>query len=51
MIVPIDIGQEAVRQHNALRFADFLDAMPPPNTAAPELDMEAVNQLVHELRP
>ena len=50
VIVPIEIGQEAVRQHNSLRFADFLDAMPPPIAAAPELDMEAVNQLVHELR-
>ncbi len=51
MIVPIAIGEEAVRQHNALRFADFLDAIPAPAPAAPEITMDEVNALVHQLRP
>jgi antitoxin (DNA-binding transcriptional repressor) of toxin-antitoxin stability system len=51
MMVPLDIGQEAVRISNAARFADFLDAMPAPNSAAPALSLEDVNRLVHEVRP
>ena len=51
MIVPIAIGEEAVRQHNALRFADFLDAMPEPALDAPEITIDEVNTMVHALRP
>jgi prevent-host-death family protein len=51
MIVPLSIGEEAVRQHNASRFAEFLDVMPAPNPQAPTLNLKEVNQLVHETRP
>ena len=50
MIVPYEIGQEAVRAHNAARFADFMAQMPPAKPDAPELTEADINRLVHELR-
>ena len=48
MMVPIDIGEEAVRQFNARRLAQWLADVPPAPADAP--DMAEVNQLVHEMR-
>ena len=51
MILPVELGQEAVRYHNANRFAALLEAMPPAHADAPNLTMDELNTLVHELRP
>ena len=50
MIVPFEIGQEAVRVHSGARFADFLAAMPPTKAGAPDLSEADINRIVHELR-
>jgi hypothetical protein len=44
-MVPMDIGQQAVRISNAACFADFLDSMPAPNSAAPALSLKDVNRI------
>ena len=50
MIVPMDVGAEAVRMYNASRFAEFLSAMPPPKAGAPELTQDDITRMVHESR-
>lgn len=45
MIVPLELGQEAARYHNARHFAAFLNAMPPAHADAPNLTMEELNAL------
>ena len=50
MIVPFEIGQEAVRLHSASRLADFLAAMPPAKAGAPQLSEADINRIIHELR-
>lgn len=50
MLVPFEIGQEAVRLHNATRFSEFLKSMSPAKPDAPDLTDEEINRLVHELR-
>jgi antitoxin (DNA-binding transcriptional repressor) of toxin-antitoxin stability system len=51
MILPYGLATEALREYNARRLAQFMDAMPPANPAAPALTPEEFSQLVHELRP
>ena len=51
MMVPMEIGREAVRLFNAQRFSSFLRELPPPNPDAEALTVEDINRLVHELRP
>lgn len=51
MVVPMEIGREAVRLYQAGRFSELLRNMPAPRSDAPELSLEDVNRLVHELRP
>lgn len=51
MILPFGLATEALRDYNARRLSQFMDAMPGANADAPALTLEQVNQLVHELRP
>ena len=51
MILPYGLGEAALREYNAARFAKFMDAMPPAKAGAPELTQAEFNDLVHELRP
>ena len=51
MILPYAMGEEALRTQSARRFVTFLDSFPPVNSTAPDLTLEQINQLVHELRP
>lgn len=50
MILPFLVGEEALRHVSARRFVNFLDVLPPANATAPDLTMDEINQLVHELR-
>jgi len=51
LILPYDVGSDALRQYNARRMAQFMDALPPANPNAPELTNDELTQLIHELRP
>lgn len=51
MILPYGLAAEALRDYNARKLAQFMDAMPSANSDAPNLSIEQINQLVHELRP
>lgn len=50
MILPYGLATEALREHNARRLVQFMDAMQPANPDVPELTEEQINDLVHELR-
>lgn len=50
MILPYGLATEALREYNAKRLVQFMDAMSPAKADAPELTPEEINQLVHELR-
>ena len=50
MILPFEIGQEAVLALSAAHFADLLAALPPAKAGAPELSEADINRIVHELR-
>jgi hypothetical protein len=41
----------ALREYNARRMVQFMDAMSPAKSDAPKLTEEEFNALVHELRP
>ncbi len=51
MILPYSMAAEALRDYKARKLVQFMDAMPPANQDAPELTLEQINALVHELRP
>jgi prevent-host-death family protein len=51
LILPYAIGSDALRQYNARRMAQFMDALPPSNPNAPELTDDELTKLIHELRP
>jgi antitoxin (DNA-binding transcriptional repressor) of toxin-antitoxin stability system len=51
MILPYILAAEALKEYNARRLIGFMDAMPPAHPDAPELTLEEINDLVHELRP
>ena len=51
MILPYDTAFEALREYNARRLVQFMDSMPKTNPDAPELSLEQMNTVVHELRP
>ena len=51
MILPYGLAAEALRDYNARKLAQFMDAMPSANSDAPNLSIEQIYQLVHELRP
>jgi hypothetical protein len=50
MILPFGLATEALREYNARRLTQFMDAMPGANADAPELTLEQIDKLVHELR-
>ena len=49
MIVPYEIGKEAMRLYRAEQMERFMRGMD-TNEAAEDLSMEDINRLVHELR-
>ena len=51
MILPYSLATEALRDYNARKLVQFMDAMPTANADAPNLTLEQLNKLVHELRP
>lgn len=51
MILPYKLATEALREYNARRLVQFMEAMPVADAEAPELTLEEINKLVHELRP
>lgn len=51
MILPYSLATEALRDYNARKLVQFMDAMPSANADAPNLTLEQLNKLVHELRP
>ena len=51
MILPYKLATEALREYNAHRLVQFMDAMQPVKPGIPELSEIEINDLVHELRP
>jgi prevent-host-death family protein len=51
MILPYSLSTEALRDYNARKLVEFMDVMPSANADAPNLTLEQLNKLVHELRP
>lgn len=51
MILPYELAEQALRDHHARKLARFMEAMPPADPNAPDLTLEQINALVHELRP
>jgi prevent-host-death family protein len=51
MILPYALAAEALRDYHARKLAEFMAATPPTRADAPELTLEQINSLVHELRP
>ena len=51
MILPYSLATEALRDYKARKLVQFMDAMPTANADAPNLTLEQLNKLVHELRP
>lgn len=50
MILPYALAQEALRLYASQKMIKFMDSMPPVNDGAPDLTLEDINALVHELR-
>jgi prevent-host-death family protein len=50
MILPYALAAEALRNYRARKLVAFMDAMPAANADAPELTLEQIDSLVHELR-
>lgn len=50
MILPFALASVALREYNAKRMVNFMQAMPAVNVGAPELSLADINALVHELR-
>lgn len=50
MILPYALAAEALRDYSARKLAQFMDGMPPANADAPNLTLEQLNNLIHELR-
>ena len=51
MILPYSLATEVLRDYNARKLVQFMDVMPSANADAPNLTLEQLNKLVHELRP
>jgi hypothetical protein len=50
MILPYGMAQEALRLYASQKMIKLMDTMPLANAGAPELSLEDINALVHELR-
>lgn len=51
MILPYSLAAEALRDYNARRLVQFMDAAPAVSSDVPNLTLEQINALVRELRP
>lgn len=51
MILPYTLAADALRAYRAQRLVAFMDTMQASSTNAPELTLNEINDLVHELRP
>jgi len=51
MILPYSLASEALGYDNARKLVQFMDAMPLVNADAPNLSLEPLNNLVHQVRP
>lgn len=51
MILPFDLAEAALRAYHGKQMVQFMDDMPPADANAPELTLEEIDRLVHELRP
>ena len=51
MILPYALATEALRDYNARKLVQFMDSMPSAMPDAPELSLEQMNKLVHDVRP
>ncbi len=51
MILPYSLATDALRDYNARKLVQLMDAMPSANADAPNLTLDQLNKLVHELRP
>jgi prevent-host-death family protein len=51
MILPYALAIEALRDYNARKLVQFMDSMPSAMPDAPELSLEQMNKLVHDVRP
>jgi antitoxin (DNA-binding transcriptional repressor) of toxin-antitoxin stability system len=51
MILPYALAEQALRDYHARKLAEFMDATPAAAASVPELTLEQINALVHELRP
>lgn len=51
MILPYSLASEALQDYKARKLLQFMDGLPTANAQAPELTLDEINQLVHELRP
>ncbi len=55
MILPYALAEEALRSHRARQLVSFMDAMAESEAStsheSPELTLEQINALIHELRP
>ena len=45
------MGMFLMKRVKARKLAEFMQAMPSAQADAPELTLEQINQLIHELRP
>lgn len=50
MILPYNLAKEALRLYKAHSAISFIDSLAPANADAPELSLDDINKLVHELR-
>jgi antitoxin (DNA-binding transcriptional repressor) of toxin-antitoxin stability system len=50
MILPFVMAQEALRAYKAQKMVRFMDEMQPTQADAPDLSLDEINALVHELR-
>jgi prevent-host-death family protein len=51
MILPYALATEALRDYNARKLVQFMDSMPSAMPDAPDLSLEQMNKLVHDVRP
>jgi prevent-host-death family protein len=51
IILPYSLAAEALRDYNARKLVQFMDSMPSVSKDTPNLTLEQINTLVHELRP
>lgn len=48
MILPFNIGEEALRIYKAISMCDFMKNMSPLKEGAPDLSLEEINEIINE---